>query len=86
MTSIFKKRLLKGETDKEFHTFINAAILATRKGDFKEADRLAKIRIQKRRRQHARGYYVKKKDRAKERKRSKRNKEKNKDQKKEQNK
>jgi len=65
MTSIFKKRLLKGETDKEFHTFINAAILATRKGDFKEVDRLAKIRIQKRRRQHASGYYVKKKDRAK---------------------
>eukprot|EP00984_Skeletonema_dohrnii_P004990 scaffold1769_cov132-Skeletonema_dohrnii-CCMP3373.AAC.7 len=65
MTSIYLKRRLKGETEEEFHAFINAAFLATRKGDFKEADRLAKIRIQKRRRQHARAYYAKKEDRAK---------------------
>ena len=65
-TSIYKKRCLKGETSEEFYTFINAAFLAMRKGDFEEVDRLAKIRIQKRRRQHSRAhYYAKKKDRAK---------------------
>eukprot|EP00985_Skeletonema_marinoi_P012153 scaffold5815_cov75-Skeletonema_marinoi.AAC.3 len=65
-TSIYKKRLLKGETSEDFYTFINAAFLAMRKGDFEEVDRLAKIRIQKRRRQHSRAqYYAKKKDRAK---------------------